>query len=409
MAVQPLASQVGVAPACRALGVPRASFYRRQRPAPGHQQPRPTPARALCASERAHVLDVLASPRFVDRSPAEVVATLLDEGQYLCAERTMYRILAANQPVRERRNQRSHPCYTKPELVATGPNQTWSWDITQLRGPKRWTSFYLYVLLDIFSRYVVGWMVADRENAALAATLIEETCLKQGIEPQVLTLHSDRGAPMTSKCTAQLLADLGVTRSLSRPQVSDDNPFSEAQFKTLKYHPGFPGRFEDITAAIAFCRSFFPWYNTEHRHAGIAMLTPDDVHHHRAPDVLAQRGRTPASRLGPSPRTLRPRHPETRPASRSRLDQPTRHFHNGRNESVNRNRRCLKVVDRFRLTKLRAFDDRLSQARALSKPDQASHSPWIVAFLCYDPTTFVPARLTLLPRLSSATEPVPGR
>ena len=275
MAVQPLASQVGVAPACRALGgVPRASFYRRQRPAPGHQQPRPTPARALRASERAHVLDVLASPRFVDRSPAEVVATLLDEGQYLCAERTMYRILAANQPVRERRNQRSHPCYTKPELVATGPNQTWSWDITRLRGPKRWTSFYLYVLLDIFSRCVVGWMVADRENAALAATLIEETCLKQGIEPQVLTLHSDRGAPMTSKCTAQLLADLGVTRSLSRPQVSDDNPFSEAQFKTLKYHPGFPGRFEDITAAIAFCRSFFPWYNTEHRHAGSRCSPP---------------------------------------------------------------------------------------------------------------------------------------
>ena len=164
----------------------------------------------------------------------------------------------------------------------------------------------------------------------------------------MLTLHSDRGAPMTSKCTAQLLADLGVTRSLSRPQVSDDNPFSEAQFKTLKYHPGFPGRFEDITAAIAFCRSFFPWYNTEHRHAGIAMLTPDDVHHHRAPDVLAQRGRTLQAAWGPSPRTLRPRHPETRPASRSRLDQPTRHFHNRRNESVNRNRRCLKVVDRFR-------------------------------------------------------------
>ena len=157
--------------------------------------------------------------------------------------------------------------------------------------------FYLYVLLDIFSRCVVGWMVADRENAALAATLIEETCLKQGIEPQVLTLHSDRGAPMTSKCTAQLLADLGVTRSLSRPQVSDDNPFSEAQFKTLKYHPGFPGRFEDITAAIAFCRSFFPWYNTEHRHAGIAMLTPDDVHHHRAPDVLASR---PSTMLSPN-------------------------------------------------------------------------------------------------------------
>ena len=204
----------------------------------------------------------------------------------------MYRILAANQPVRERRNQRDHPQYTKPELVATGPNQTWSWDITKLLGPKKWTYFYLYVVLDIFSRYAVGWMVADRENSALAARLIEQTCHKQGVQPQVLTLHSDRGAPMTSKCTAQLLADLGVTRSLSRPQVSDDNPFSEAQFKTLKYHPGFPGRFHDLTAAITFCRSFFPWYNTEHRHAGIAMLTPDDVHHHRAHSVLEQRERT---------------------------------------------------------------------------------------------------------------------
>ena len=216
----------------------RATFYRRQRSTPGHQQPRPTPARALCEAEREQILDVLAGPRFVDRAPAEVVATLLDEGHYLCSERTMYRILAANQPVRERRNQRDHPPYTKPELVATGPNQTWSWDITKLLGPKKWTYFYLYVVLDIFSRYAVGWMVADRENSALAGRLIEQTCHKQGVQPQVLTLHSDRGAPMTSKCTAQLLADLGVTRSLSRPQVSDDNPFSEAQFKTLKYHLG---------------------------------------------------------------------------------------------------------------------------------------------------------------------------
>ena len=199
MAVQPLASQVGVAPACRALGVPRASFYRRQR-ARSRASAAPSYARpGLCASERAHVLDVLASPRFVDRSPAEVVATLLDEGQYLCAERTIYRILAANQPVRERRKSAQSSLLHQAELVATGPNQTWSWDITRLRGPKRWTSFYLYVLLDIFSRCVVGWMVADRENAALAATLIEETCLKQGIEPQVLTLHSDRGAPMTQQ------------------------------------------------------------------------------------------------------------------------------------------------------------------------------------------------------------------
>ena len=332
-----------------------ASFYRRQRPAPGHQQPRPTPARALRASERAHVLDVLASPRFVDRSPAEVVATLLDEGRYLCAERTMYRILAANQPVRERRNQRSHPCYTKPELVATGPNQTWSWDITRLRGPKRWTSFYLYVLLDIFSRYVVGWMVADRENAALAATLIEETCLKQGIEPQVLTLHSDRGAPMTSKCTAQLLADLGVTRSLSRPQVSDDNPFSEAQFKTLKYHPGFPGRFEDITAAIAFCRSFFPWYNTEHRHAGIAMLTPDDVHHHRAPDVLAKRGRTLQAAWALHPERFVHGTPKPAPLPEAVWINPPATSTTGETSPVNRNRQCLKVVDRFRTMVINAL------------------------------------------------------
>ena len=292
MAAQELAVQVGVAPACQALGVSRATFYRRHRPLPGHQQPRPTPARALRESERKEVLDVLASARFVDRSPAEVLATLLDEGEYLCSERTMYRVLGANQAVRERRNQREHPAYAKPELVATGPNQVWSWDVTKLLGPKKWTYFYLYVLLDIFSRYVVGWMVADRENSALAGRLIAQTCHKQGVEPQVLTLHSDRGAPMTSKCTAQLLADLGVTRSLSRPQVSDDNPFSEAQFKTLKYHPGFPDRFQDIAAAIAFCRSFFPWYNTEHRHGGIAMLTPDDVHHGRAKAALEKRERT---------------------------------------------------------------------------------------------------------------------
>lgn len=291
MAAQKLAVEVGVAPACQALGVSRATFYRHQRPLPGHQQPRPTPARALCESEREQVLDVLASPRFIDRAPAEVVATLLDEGRYLCSERTMYRVLAANQPIRERRNQREHPVYTKPELLATGPNQVWSWDVTKLLGPKKWTYFYLYVLLDVFSRYVVGWMLADRENSALAGRLITETCHKQGVEPQVLTLHSDRGAPMTSKCTAQLLADLGVTRSLSRPQVSDDNPFSEAQFKTLKYHPGFPNRFPDLNAATTFCRSFFPWYNTEHRHGGIAMLAPDDVHHGRAKAMLQQRQR----------------------------------------------------------------------------------------------------------------------
>ena len=292
MAARSLAQRVGIAPACRALGVSRSTFYRRTRPAPGHQQPRPKPARALTEVERERVEDTLASPQFVDRSPAETVATLLDQGLYLCSERTMCRILAAKHPVKERRNQRVHPPYVKPELVATAPNQVWSWDITRLLGPRTWTYFYLYVLLDLFSRYVVGWMVADRENSALAQRLIEETCLKQGVAPDTLTLHSDRGAPMTSQGTAQLLARLGVVRSLGRPQVSDDNPFSEAQFKTLKYHPGFPGRFTDQDAATAHCRSFFPWYNTEHRHAGIAMLTPDDVHHGRASDLLEQRQRT---------------------------------------------------------------------------------------------------------------------
>ena len=217
--------------------MPRATFYRRRRPSTGHQRPRPTPARALSEKERDKVFDTLCSERFVDRSPAEVVATLLDEGVYLCSERTMYRVLASQVPVRERRAQRSHPEYQKPELMATGPGQVWSWDITRLLGPRKWSYFYLYVIMDIFSRYIVGWMVADRESSALAGRLIQQSCLKHGVQPQVLTLHSDRGAPMTSQCTAQLLADLGVTRSLSRPQVSDDNPFSEAQFKTLKYHP----------------------------------------------------------------------------------------------------------------------------------------------------------------------------
>jgi putative transposase len=246
----------------------------------------------LSQNERDRVVEVLRSERFVDRSPAEVFATLLDEKTYLCSERSMYRILAECQSVRERRNQLQHPQYTKPELMATAPNQVWSWDVTKLLGPKKWTYYYLYVLLDIFSRYAVGWMVADRENSALACRLIEETCTKQGVEPKVLTLHSDRGSPMTSKGTAQLLADLGVTRSLSRPQVSDDNPFSEAQFKTLKYHPGFPRRFTGIDHATGYCRSFFPWYNTEHRHGGISMLTPHDVHHGLAPAVIAERRRT---------------------------------------------------------------------------------------------------------------------
>ena len=288
-AAKELAKHVRVKPACDALGVSRATFYRRQRPMTGHQQPRPTPARALSEKEQDLVFDTLCSEQFVDRAPAEVVATLLDEGRYLCSPRTMYRILAARAAVQERRPQRTHPEYMKPELMATGPNQVWSWDITRLLGPKKWTWYYLYVILDIFSRYVVGWMVANRENSALGGRLIQQSCLKHGVQPQILTLHSDRGAPMTSQCTAQLLADLGVTRSLSRPQVSDDNPFSEAQFKTVKYHPSFPGQFGDQDHAKTFCRSFFPWYNTEHRHGGISMLTPHQVHFGLADQIIADR------------------------------------------------------------------------------------------------------------------------
>ena len=284
-----LAQEVGIQPACAALGVSRATFYRRQRPSTGHQQPRKTPARSLSDAERKSVLDTLSSERFVDRAPAEVVATLLDERTYLCSERTMYRILAAEAPVRDRRNQLRHPAYAKPELVATAPNQVWSWDITKLKGPKTWTGYYLYVMLDIFSRYVVGWLIADRENTALAKRLIKQSCDTQQVEPNQLTLHSDRGSPMTSQGTAQLLARLSVTRSLSRPQISNDNPFSEAQFKTLKYHPGFPDRFGSIEDAQAFCRRFLSWYNADHRHSGLAMLTPEDVHYGRAEQVLALR------------------------------------------------------------------------------------------------------------------------
>ena len=259
------------------------------------------------------------------RRSLTVVATLLAEGQYLYSERTMYRILAAEQPVRERRNQLAHPHYTKPELVATAPNQTWSWDITRLLGPKRWTYFYLYVLLDIFSRYVVGWMVAERESSALATRLIEQTCLKQGIQPKVLTLHSDRGAPMTSKCTAQLLAELGVTRSLSRPQVSDDNPFSEAQFKTLKYHPGFRGRFLRISPPRS--RSVGPSSpgTTPSTVMPGSRCSPPMTSITAAPSASSRNANAPCARLGRSTRNdsfTEPRSPSLCPQKSGSTHQP---------------------------------------------------------------------------------------
>jgi putative transposase len=234
-------------------------------------------------------LEVLHSERFMDKSPGQVYATLLDEEQYICSERTMYRILDKHGEVKERRNQLKHPTYTKPELLATRPNEVWSWDITKLKGPVKWTYFYLYVILDIFSRYVVGWMVAPRENASLAKQLIRESCTKQDIQPGELTIHADRGSAMKAKSLALLLADLGVTKSHSRPHVSDDNPFSESQFKTMKYNPQFPGRFGSIMDARAFCGPFFSWYNTEHRHSGIGMMTPEMVHYGLAEQVREER------------------------------------------------------------------------------------------------------------------------
>ena len=233
--------------------------------------------------------EVLNSERFQDCAPRQVYATLLDEGRYLCSWRTMYRILQAHAEVRERRDQLRHPSYSKPELLATRPNQLWSWDITKLKGPATWTYYYLYVILDVYSRCIVGWMVMERENASLAEELIAESCARQGIEPEQLTLHADRGSAMTSKTVAQLLADLGVTKTHARPHVSNDNPYSEAQFKTMKYRPGFPEQFGSLMDARSWMRQFVVWYNTEHRHSGISLLTPATVHEGRAPVVLTAR------------------------------------------------------------------------------------------------------------------------
>jgi len=285
--IEEVGPRLGVGPTCSALGLPRATYYRRRRPSPS--RPRPTPPRALPKTERLVVLATLHEDRFVDLAPAEVCAMLLDEGRYLCSERTMYRILEENQEVRERRDQLRHPAYAAPQLLATRPNQVWSWDITKLLGPAKWAYFYPYVLLDIFSRYVVGWMVASEESATLARQLIAESCMRQGITEGALTIHADRGPPMISKNLALLLADLGVCKSHSRPHVSNDNPFSEALFKTLKYRPEFPENFGAIQDARACCADLFHWYNHEHRHAGIALLTPHAVHHGQAAQLVANR------------------------------------------------------------------------------------------------------------------------
>jgi putative transposase len=283
--------QLPVTHACAALGMPRSSYYRVQHPAQPLSEPAPRskPPRSLSEGERSQVRSLLNSERFVDSSPRQVYATLLDEGQYHCSIRTLYRILADHDELQERRNQLRHPPAAKPELVATAPNQVWSWDITQLPSSLKGLSFSLYVVLDLFSRLVVGWLVAEQQSAALAQHLLFESCRKQGVQPDQLTLHADRGGPMIAKPLAQLLADLGVTKSHSRPHTANDNPFSEAQFKTLKYRPDYPQTFGSLQDARSWSHSFFDWYNHQHHHTGIALLTPADVHYGRADEMIAQR------------------------------------------------------------------------------------------------------------------------
>ncbi|WP_445900841.1 MULTISPECIES: IS3 family transposase [Georgenia] len=283
---------VGVRAACQAVGRSRATHYRHHRTTAVPPRPRREPARqprALTVAEEQEVLSVLRSERFVDMAPAEIHAVLLDEGTYLCSVSTMYRLLRRHGEVRERRRQATHPARVKPELVADAPNRVWSWDITKLHGPAKWTYYYLYSIIDIFSRYTVGWMVATRESAPLAERLLMETINKQGVDRGRLSIHADNGSSMASKPVAFLLADLGVTKSHSRPHVSNDNPYSEAQFKTLKYRPEFPRQFGSIEDARAFCAEFYNWYNTEHRHSGIGMHRPIDVHHGRAATVQDHR------------------------------------------------------------------------------------------------------------------------
>jgi putative transposase len=309
---------VGVREACAVLNVPRASFYRK-RASDAAPAPVPAvkvvPARALTPAERESVLACLHEERFQNASPAAIYATLLDEGAYYCSIRTMYRILAAEGELHERRDQLVHPAYTKPELLASGPNQLWSWDITKLLGPVKWTYFYLYVILDVFSRYVVGWMVADGESAELARRLIADTCAKQAIEPGQLGIHADRGSSMTSKPVAFLMADLGVTKTHSRPHVSDDNPYSESQFRTLKYRPGFPERFGSLQDARAFSQEFFAWYNEEHRHSGIGLLPPAVLHYGLAPAAIERRRETLGAAYAAHPERFvrRPPQPPTVP------------------------------------------------------------------------------------------------
>ena len=276
---------------CKSLGLPRATFYRLLKPAKQKKkrETKVNSPRSLTTTEKENISDILHELRFIDAAPAEIYSKLLDEGKYYCSISSFYRVLRELKEVQERRNILRHPNYDKPELLVTGPNQVWSWDITKLKGPRKGTIFYLYVILDIYSRFVVGWLIATSEKALIAKHLIEETCERQNVDTLTLTIHSDRGSSMTSKAVAELLSDLGVTKSLNRPHVSNDNPYSESQFKTLKYRPEFPVRFGSVEDARIFCGRFFSWYNNEHYHSGIALMTPYTVHYGKAEECYRNR------------------------------------------------------------------------------------------------------------------------
>jgi len=292
--VKQLSTTIGVKKACRQLAVPRSWYYRRQKESKSEAKkenggPQRRVKHQLTQAEGEQVRDILNSERFMDKSPRQVYATLLDEGKYHCHWRTMYRVLAAYGEVRERRKQSQHPPRPKPELVARGINEIWSWDITWLPTLVKGRYFYLYVIIDMYSRYVVGWHLATVESAELAEQFIAQACARQGIEKEQLTLHADRGAPMRSKTVTALLQDLGVKKSHSRPRTSNDNAYSEAQFKTLKYRPDYPGEFVDMEDARQWVRAFMRWYNQEHYHSGLSLLTPKVVHEGHSKQVCAQR------------------------------------------------------------------------------------------------------------------------
>jgi putative transposase len=295
---------------CDALDFSKATYYRLTNGYPKAKVRQPLSPLALSEKEIQNVLDILHAKEFMDLAPDTIYASLLERGQYHCSVRTMYRILEKHGELKERRDILRHPAYKKPELLATGPNQVWSWDITKLKGPVKWTYYYLYVVMDIFSRFVVGWLLADKESSALAKQVLGESYHKQEIEPHQLTVHADRGTSMKSKCTAQFLADLGITKTHSRPKVSNDNCYSEAQFKTLKYRPEFPKRFGSIQDARAFSRSFFDWYNNHHKHSGIAYLTPADVHYGRGKEILEIRQDTLKTAFLKNPKRFKGKMPQ---------------------------------------------------------------------------------------------------